>query len=90
MFVFQFKRLWTFGPVQSVCVQFPQKYNFTTVFNIYNNNNNNNNNNKTFLEQKIRILEWFHYHLTLKTGVMAAENSALLTWHKNKLHFKIE
>ncbi len=53
----------------------------TIVFNI-------GNNKKLFLEHQISILEGFlKEHVTLKTGVMAAENSAL--HHRNKLHFII-
>ncbi len=35
-------------------------------------------NKEMFLEHQINILEWFlKDHVTLKTGIMAAENSAL-------------
>ncbi len=44
-----------------------------------------------FLEQQISILEWFLKDcVTLKTGEMAAENSAFAIFiHRNKLHFKM-
>ncbi len=50
----------------------------TTVFNI-------DNNMKCFLSRNISTLELFlKAHVTQKTGVMTAENSAL--HHINKLH----
>ncbi len=42
---------------------------------------------KMFLGPQISILERFLKDVTLKTGVMAAENLAL--HHRNKLHFMI-
>ncbi len=39
-------------------------------------------------QHQVSILEWFlKYHVTLKTEVMVAENSAL--HHMYKLHFEI-
>ncbi len=52
----------------------------TTVFN-------SNNDKQMFLEQQIIILEWFlKDHVTLKTGVMATENSVLPSQENDKLH----
>ncbi len=46
-------------------------------------NIDNNNNNKMFLEQQIRILEWFLKDRV--TGVMMQKNQL---WNHNKLHLK--
>ncbi len=52
--------------------------NSATVFNI-------DNNKKCLLSTKSEC--FLKDHVTLKTGVMASENSVL--YHMNKLHFKI-
>ncbi len=51
---------------------FPQTYSAAQLFSTFDINNN------MFPEHQIDLLEWYlKNHVTLKTGIMTAENSAL-------------